>query len=70
MCLGAIFWARIPRVYYGATKEDAARGGFDDRRFYEMIRGDNRDVLLEQIDHAETAGLFDRWLKKEDRQMY
>ncbi|MDA3908025.1 MAG: nucleoside deaminase [Sulfurimonas sp.] len=33
MCLGAIFWARIGTVYFGATEEDAAKGGFDDKRF-------------------------------------
>ena len=70
MCLGAIFWARIKTVYYGATEQDAARGGFDDHRFYEMIRGDNDDVVLTQIDHEENAELFDEWLKKSDREIY
>ena len=70
MCLGAIFWARIGTVYYGATQDDAARGGFDDRRFYEMMRGENSDLIMEKIDHNEGAKLFDRWLKKENRQIY
>jgi len=70
MCLGAIFWARIGTVYYGATERDAARGGFDDLRFYEMIRGQNHDVVLKQIDYEANAKLFDQWLEKEDRQMY
>ncbi len=70
MCLGAIFWARIRTVYYGATQDDAARGGFDDRRFYEMMRGENSDLLTQMIDHKESAELFDKWLEKENRQIY
>ncbi|MDA3947302.1 MAG: nucleoside deaminase [Helicobacteraceae bacterium] len=70
MCLGAIFWAHIGTVYYGATEQDAARGGFDDHRFYEMLRGRNSDVILKQIDYKVNAKLFDQWLEKEDRQIY
>jgi guanine deaminase len=70
MCLGAIFWARIGTVYYGATEQDAARGGFDDLRFYEMIRGHNNDVIFKQVDQEVNARLFDQWLEKDDRQMY
>ncbi|MEA2099764.1 MAG: molybdenum cofactor guanylyltransferase MobA [Campylobacterota bacterium] len=70
MCLGAIFWARISKVYYGTTKEDAARGGFDDERFYEMLSGKNNDLTLEQIEHQKGAELFDKWLEKNDREIY
>jgi guanine deaminase len=70
MCLGAIYWARIGTVYYGATEDDAAHAGFDDRRFYEMMRGENRDVTLLQVDHKINAELFELWLKKSDRQLY
>ncbi len=70
MCLGAIFWARIGTIYYGVIEKDAARGGFDDHRFYEMMRGENHDVIFKQIDHEESVGLFDQWLNKADRQMY
>ena len=60
MCLGAIFWARIGTVYYGATGEDAARGGFDDLRFYDMLEGRNSDVVLRQLDHEANAKLFEQ----------
>ncbi len=70
MCLGAIYWARIDTLYYGATKEDAAHGGFDDKNFYEMIGGKESDLKLEQIDHQKNAELFDEWLKKADKKMY
>ncbi|MFA6190962.1 MAG: nucleoside deaminase [Sulfurimonas sp.] len=69
MCLGAILWARIGTVYFGATKEDAARGGFDDERFYELIKGNDESLDLQQIDHEENAKLFDIW-NQETHQMY
>ena len=37
MCLGAIYWARLDRLYYACTKEDAAKAGFDDAFIYEEI---------------------------------
>ncbi|WP_373035954.1 nucleoside deaminase [Sulfurimonas sp.] len=70
MCLGAIFWARINTVYYGATEEEAAKGGFDDKRFYEMLQGQNNDLVLKQIDHKINAKLFETWLQKKDRIIY
>jgi guanine deaminase len=70
MCLGAIYWARISNVYYGATKDDAQKGGFDDKNFYEMIGSQNSSLNMKQIDHKENAQLFDEWLKKADKKMY
>ena len=70
MCLGAILWARIGTVYYGTTEDEAAHGGFDDRRFYEIMKNGSNDLVMEQLDHKENAKLFDMWLEKEDRQMY
>ena len=70
MCLGAIFWARIKTVYFGTTKLDAAKGGFNDARFYEMIKGGNNDVVLKQIDHDACAEIFEQWDAKEDKQIY
>jgi len=70
MCLGAIFWARIKTVYYGATEDDASRGGFDDKLFYKMLDDKKKYLHLEQIEHKQSAQLFDIWNKKEDRKIY
>ena len=70
MCLGAIMWARIENVYYGATEVDAARGGFDDLNFYEKLKGESKGLNLEQIDQTINASLFDTWNQKENRKMY
>ncbi len=69
MCLGAILWARIDKVYYGATKEDAKKGGFDDAFFYEVVES-NQKEFLQQIDAPKNKELFELWLKKEDRVEY
>ena len=37
MCLAAICWARIPKLYFGATRNDAAAVGFDDKIFYDLF---------------------------------
>ncbi len=70
MCLGAVFWARIKTVYYSASEDDAARGGFDDKLFYEMLDGKKSNLDLKRIDAKDGAKLFDAWLKKNDREVY
>jgi guanine deaminase len=69
MCLGAILWARITTVYYGASEEDAAKGGFDDAHFYALLKNRNKGLHLKQIDHTINAQLFDLW-KDGDHQKY
>ena len=70
MCLGAILWARIPTVYYGATTEDAARGGFDDARFHAFMHNPASVLGLHPLDSDESSDLFAQWLAKEDRKAY
>ena len=70
MCLGAIFWSRIKTVYFGATDDDAAKAGFDDKQFYSILQEKNSTLNLKQIDHKENTKLFDLWLEKTDRKMY
>ena len=70
MCLGAILWARIERVYYGATKEDAARGGFDDAVFYDVLAKKTKKFVMIQLDHDKNASLFDLWNQKENKRIY
>lgn len=70
MCMGAIFWARIPIVYYAASAQDAAEGGFDDRIFYEMIRNPETALDLRPIEVEKGKGVFEKWQAKEDRRLY
>jgi guanine deaminase len=70
MCMGAIFWARIPTVYYASSMDDAAEGGFDDRIFYTMIRDPETALNLQFVDAEEGKKLFAQWNTKADRKIY
>jgi len=72
MCLAAIYWSRIKKVYFGTNKEDVAAIGFDDSRFYKLIRGEKDENPLEivNIDRKECLGLLREWEEKSDKKMY
>ena len=73
MCLSAIIWANIKKVYYGNTKEDAAEIGFRDEFIYEYIKNgnNNADVLsLESMDREETIKAFEEYKAKDDKVNY
>jgi guanine deaminase len=63
MCLAAAYWARIPRVVFAASREDAARAGFDDDDLYgEMARAwGRRRTLGEQLLGAEGRAVLEAW---------
>ena len=62
MCLAAILWANIDKVYYGCTIEDNAKIGFRDAKFDEMLGGrKNLNNLLEQHDRDLCLQLFDEY---------
>ena len=76
MCLAAIIWSNIKKVYYGNTKEDAANIGFRDDFIYSYIRkltdniNDNSVLELESIDREETIETFNDFMKKSDKIIY
>ena len=75
MCLSAIIWSNIKKVYYGNTKEDAAEIGFRDDFIYDYIKtlSDNpkKDVLdMESMDREETIKTFKKFSEKEDKTIY
>lgn len=72
MCLGAIYWARPARVFYAATRLDAAAAGFDDAFIYEEIDASPEDRKLPMVRLlAENAELpFDAWQRFADRIRY
>lgn len=72
MCLGAIYWAHLDRMYYGNDKHDAGNIGFDDSFIYDelSVPADRRRLLAERLlaDEAKTA--FRMWSEKEDKVEY
>lgn len=72
MCLGAIYWARIDKIYYANTKADAADIGFDDQFIYDEIAlpFKNRRVGLQQLLRNEALEAFKLWNKSEMKTSY
>ena len=73
MCLSAVMWANIKKVYYGNTKEDAAHIGFRDDFIYDFINklDKKNDVLdLVNIDRSETIKEFNDFKNKKDKTIY
>jgi tRNA(Arg) A34 adenosine deaminase TadA len=72
MCLSAIIWANISKVYYGNSREDAKNIGFRDDAIYEFIenKNDNKMLDLECIDRDETIKTFENFLNKSDKTIY
>jgi len=72
MCLGAIYWARIPVVYYASDRKEAEAAGFDDSLIYEELEKDPgaRKLVMEQVAEPEAAELFKKWTGKSDKTAY
>lgn len=72
MCLGAIYWARPARVYYAATREDAAAIGFDDQFIYEEMEKtfEHRQMKLVNLMRDEGLTVFASWTSKTDKTKY
>ena len=71
MCLSAIIWSNIKKVYYGNTKEDAANIGFRDDYIYSYIKGEIKDTLdLKCMDRDETIKAFEKFKNKDDKIIY
>ncbi|HPC34743.1 MAG TPA: nucleoside deaminase [Candidatus Absconditabacterales bacterium] len=66
MCLGAIFRARINKIYYGNTQKDADEIGFDDGNFYKEFSKpiDQRSIPEIQLMYDEAKKVFDEWKEK------
>ena len=70
MCLGAIMWANIDKVYYGCDVKDTERIGFRDDKFYELSKPENKKRFVSELDREECLKLYDDYLKKTDRTAY
>lgn len=72
MCLASSLWARVDRVLFAADRDDAARGGFDDRAFYELFDRPRSEwsVPVQQRRDANSPAPFDAWLATVERVDY
>jgi tRNA(Arg) A34 adenosine deaminase TadA len=72
MCLAAAYWARVDEIIYGASREDAARGGFDDAFIYDEIglAPGARSIPMRRVAEGPAAALFEEWLALEGRTPY
>jgi len=72
MCLSAIYWARIEKIYYGNTREDARKIDFDDSLIYTELQKniDKRKISMIQIMRNEALKAFELWDKKKDKVKY
>ena len=67
MCLSAIMWANIKKVYYGTNLKDAENIGFRDDFIYKFIRNNNlgKELDIENMNREECLKLFDEYSKNE-----
>jgi len=72
MCLGAIYWARPARVFFAATRKDAAHIGFDDQFIYNEIEKpiDERQMKIINLMRDEALVVFRNWTSKADKTEY
>ena len=72
MCMSAIYWSRIGKVYYANTRDDAKKINFDDSLINSEIPKKNEDkkILMNQIMRNEALKAFDLWDKKTDKIEY
>ncbi|NIZ00442.1 nucleoside deaminase [Thalassospira lucentensis] len=72
MCLAAIYWARLDKIYYANGRDDAAAIGFDDQFLYDEVAKpmSDRTLPIEHVDVPEAREVFAAWEDKEDKIEY
>lgn len=72
MCLGAIYWAHLDKLYYGNTQQDAAKIGFDDAFIYKELelKPEDRHLTSSNILRDEALRAFTNWEESQDKTTY
>jgi len=72
MCLGAIYWTRPARVYFGSTAADASKAGFDDSLIYSEIQLPyaDRKISMAQLMGEEAREAFRVWERQANKLPY
>lgn len=70
MCLSAIMWANIKKVYYGTNLEDAEKIGFKDKKIYDYLKNNDNNILsIEQLNYNECLELFKEY-QRNNKEIY
>lgn len=72
MCLSALYWAGVSRIFYGNTQEDADSINFSDKFLYRELAKPKieRAIPCVHIDNSFTIKAFEKWAAKEDKVAY
>ena len=72
MCLGAIYWARLEKIYYACNRNDAAKAGFDDSFIYDEISlaPEKRTIAMIHMDLPDAQKPFHTWNTHKDKIAY
>ena len=70
MCLGAILWANIDKVYYGCNVVDTAQIGFRDEKFYELSKPGNKEKFVKELDRQGCLKLYAEYSSLEGKKNY
>lgn len=72
MCLGAIYWAHLSRIYFGNLAADASEIGFDDSFIYHQFTQPfpQRSIPMIQMMHEQALAAFRAWQEKPNKVLY
>ena len=72
MCLSAIYWSHVDKVYYGNSRDDAAKIQFDDKFIYDelLLNMEERKIPISQISRDEAIKAFNLWENEENKIKY
>jgi len=72
MCLGAIYWARLKKVYFACNRQDAATAGFDDSFIYDelLLEVNKRHIPMHQLELANADQPFVDWNRQNSKILY
>jgi len=72
MCLGAIYWARLAKVYYACSRFDAAAANFDDSFIYDeiLVTPSERSIAMHHLNLPNALQPFKLWTEKRDKVVY
>ena len=72
MCLGAIYWARLAKVYFACSRFDAAAANFDDSFIYDeiLVPPSERSIAMLHLNLTNALQPFEIWTEKPDKVVY